>query len=209
MELISTMEEKENMDPYKVLGVTESTSDDDIKRAYRNLAKKYHPDNYINSPLADLASNKMKEINEAYDLIMNQRTGKSTGDTQAGGGQASGSSYQGQNQGVYNQIRIAINAGNIQNAETMLQRITVRDAEWHFLMGSVYYRKGWFDEAKSEFETACRMAPSNAEYQNALHMLNMNGGYGGYRPMESSDACNCCAELMCVNLLCSCCCQGC
>ena len=198
------------MDPYKVLGVTESTSDDDIKRAYRNLAKKYHPDNYINSPLADLASDKMKEINEAYDMIMNQRAGKTTGGRTSGSSYgAYGSQYQGQNQGIYNQVRIAINTGNLQNAEAMLQRITTRDAEWHFLMGSVYYRKGWFDEAKNEFQTACNMNPSNPEYQNALHMMNMNGGYGGYRPMESSDACSCCAELMCMNLLCNCCCHSC
>ena len=61
------------MDPYKVLGVTPQTSDDDVKRAYRELARKYHPDNYVNNPLADLAETRMKEINEAYDMIMNER----------------------------------------------------------------------------------------------------------------------------------------
>mgnify|MGYP003268313395 FL=1 len=58
------------MDPYKVLGVTPQTSDDDVKRAYRELARKYHPDNYVNNPLADLAETRMKEINEAYDLSL-------------------------------------------------------------------------------------------------------------------------------------------
>ena len=53
------------MDPYKVLGVTPQTSDDDVKRAYRELARKYHPDNYVNNPLADLAEARMKAINEA------------------------------------------------------------------------------------------------------------------------------------------------
>ena len=64
------------MDPYKVLGVTPQTSDDDVKRAYRELARKYHPDNYVNNPLADLAEARMKEINEAYDTIMSERSGK-------------------------------------------------------------------------------------------------------------------------------------
>ena len=54
------------MDPYKVLGVTPQTSDDDVKRAYRELARKYHPDNYINNPLADLAEARMKEINAYF-----------------------------------------------------------------------------------------------------------------------------------------------
>ena len=53
-------EEKTGMDPYKVLGVSPTDSDDTIKRAYRDLARKYHPDNYINNPLADLAKEKMQ-----------------------------------------------------------------------------------------------------------------------------------------------------
>lgn len=66
-------------DPYQVLGVSPSASDEEVKTAYRNLAKKYHPDNYADSPLADLASEKMKEINEAYDSIMRMRKARAQG----------------------------------------------------------------------------------------------------------------------------------
>ena len=62
-------------DPYSVLGVDSNASDEEIKRAYRELARKYHPDNYQNNPLADLAEEKMKEINEAYDAINKMRSG--------------------------------------------------------------------------------------------------------------------------------------
>ena len=159
------------MDPYKVLGVSPTDSDDTIKRAYRDLARKYHPDNYINNPLADLAKEKMQEINDAYDSIMKQRqgggaSGGNTGYSQQGsgfGGGAGGyngysSSYSGSNAGIYNQVRNAINVGNVGMAEELLSRISERDAEWHFLRSNVCYRKGWFDEAVQEINQACAMA---------------------------------------------------
>ena len=71
-------------DPYQVLGVSPNASDDDIKKAYRKLAKKYHPDNYANSEFSDIANDKMQQINEAYDIIKN-------------GGSTANSSYYNQN----------------------------------------------------------------------------------------------------------------
>lgn len=146
------------MDPYKVLGVTPQTSDDDVKRAYRELARKYHPDNYVNNPLADLAETRMKEINEAYDMIMNERrnpAGGSSGQQQSYGGAYNGQqyggyqqrTYTGANAALYSQVRQAINQGNLGMAEALLQRAAGRDAEWFYLTGTVYYRKGWYDEA--------------------------------------------------------------
>ena len=145
------------MDPYKVLGVTPQTSDDDVKRAYRELARKYHPDNYVNNPLADLAETRMKEINEAYDMIMNERrnpAGGSSGQQQSYGGAYNGQqyggyqqrTYTGANAALYSQVRQAINQGNLGMAEALLQRAAGRDAEWFYLTGTVYYRKGWYDE---------------------------------------------------------------
>ena len=68
-------------DPYVVLGVDKNASEEEIKNAYRELARKYHPDNYANNPLSDLAEDKMKEINEAYDAIVNERKGRTSGAT--------------------------------------------------------------------------------------------------------------------------------
>ena len=83
--------------PYEVLGVSPDASDEEIKKAYRELAKKYHPDNYANSPLADVAEQKMKEVNEAYDEINRMRQkGKGTGSTagSTGGYSSNGSTSQ-------------------------------------------------------------------------------------------------------------------
>ena len=69
-------------DPYSVLGVSSNASDQEIKRAYRELARKYHPDNYANNPLADLAEEKMKEINEAYEILSDPEKRKKYDDQQ-------------------------------------------------------------------------------------------------------------------------------
>ena len=202
------------MDPYKVLGVSSSASDDEVKRAYRDLARKYHPDNYVNNPLADLAKEKMQEINDAYDTIVKQRQnggGSSNGGYQSYSGQNSGysggygSSYSSANAGIYNQVRNAINVGNIGMAEELLSRVSQRDAEWHFLRSNICYRKGWFDEAMQEINQACRMAPNNMEYRRMQSVLTNNAGYGGYRPMQQNDALDCCSQLLCMNCLCNCC----
>ena len=72
-------------DPYQILGVSRDASDEEIKNAYRQLARKYHPDNYsADNPLADLATEKMKEINEAYDTIRHERENHTSG--RSGGG---------------------------------------------------------------------------------------------------------------------------
>ena len=197
-------------DPYSVLGVSPSASDDEIKKAYRELARKYHPDNYHDNPLADLASEKMKEINEAYDLITKNREQ---------GGAYGGSAYQSQSRpnsyrqsysganynSAYAQIRNLINGNNLSQAEAMLNNISSHDAEWHYLMGSVYWRKGWMDEAGRYFRTAATMDPTNIEYRNAVQYMNQGGQ--AYRPagagsMTQTDACNVCSNLICMDCLC-------
>lgn len=193
-------------DPYRVLGVEPTASDDEIKRAYRELARKYHPDNYQNNPLADLAEEKMKEINEAYDQITKQRAGGGGYNTSNAGYQRQQSSYQQQSYSggsVYQQARQAINLGDLGRAEQLLRTAPAQNGEWHFLMGSIAYRKGWLDEAMQHYQMACRMDPTNGEYRQALAMMQNGGqayrpyGYGG-----GMDACDCCTSLMCLNCLC-------
>ena len=161
----------------------------------------------------------MKEINEAYDTIMSDRSGKtgagagSTG--QSYNGQTYGRSYGGQrtyagpNAALYAQVRQAINQGNLNMAESLLTRASGRDAEWFFLTGTIYARKGWYDEAQRAYIKACELDPGNAEYHNALNNLNMTGGYGGYRPMQEMSACDYCVQLAICNCCCNTCLNGC
>lgn len=195
-------------DPYSVLGVKPDASDEEIKRAYRELARKYHPDNYQNNPLADLAEEKMKEINEAYDTINRMRSGSGNSSGGYQGQNAYHGGYQQQYSGssygsLYNQVRQAINMGDISRAEQLLRNAPSQDAEWHFLSGSIAYRKGWLDEATQHFQMACNMDPSNGEYRQALMMMRQGGqayrpyGYGG-----GVDACDLCSACLCLNCLC-------
>ena len=200
-------------DPYEVLGVSRTASDSEIKSAYRELVKKYHPDNYADNPLADLASEKMKEINEAYDSITKARAGQSqstSGYQSAGYQNAYQSGYQtyntySGNSGNYAQVRSYINANQLDMADSLLNTAPNRDAEWYYLKGVIAYRKGWLDEARQHYQTACAMMPGNYEYQNALRTVQ--GGYTPYRQSAFSDggmdaACDICNALLCLNCLC-------
>ncbi|MCI9155609.1 MAG: DnaJ domain-containing protein [Lawsonibacter sp.] len=191
-------------DPYSVLGVSQNASDDEIKKAYRELARKYHPDNYQNNPLADLAEEKMKEINEAYDTITKQRSGGGSSSGSYSGGYGGGYQQRGYANPTYARIRNLINAGDLNQAEQLLYEVGQKDGEWYFLSGSIAYRKGWLDEAMQNYTRAVQLEPGNMEYRQALAVMQ-RGSMGGYRPAGYStgmDAMDCCTTMMCLNCLC-------
>ncbi len=198
--------------PYQVLGISPNASDEEVKQAYRELARKYHPDKYRDSDLADLASEKMKEINAAYEEIQKQRSMRGKGT--AGGGTA-GSGQQSSDpeaSAIFAQVRVLINQNDIREAERMLYSVPERshNAEWFFLMGCVLVKKGFYMDAQKMFERACAMDPYNAEYRSAKEQLqNQASQYGGgYRTSERSatfcSGCDCCANLICADCCCEC-----
>lgn len=186
-------------DPYSVLGVTRNSSDEEIKKAYRELARKYHPDNYVDNPLADLAVEQMKKINEAYDQIMEERKNG-----------PSASSY---SSGEFSDVRSLIQFGKLEEAQEVLDGVPPqkRTAEWYFLNGSIQYRRGWLDRAYTSFATATRMAPDNTEYSEAFRRMqnSSRGSYSPYRTSSSGmggdcDTCSICNSLICAD----CCCEA-
>ncbi len=193
-----------NKNPYEVLGVSPNATDSEIKAAYRELARKYHPDNYsADDPLAHLAEEKMKEVNEAYDTIIRARNGSSS------------SSYDASSPFSY--IRSLLGQNNFAAAESELDKIMpdARNAEWHFLKSICLDRRGRPNDAMTELDIACQMDPGNREYAQSRDIYrNRAGRYGNaYRTnaygnagqrSAANDVCNCCSNLIIADCCCEC-----
>ena len=180
-------------DPYQVLGVPSTATDEEVKKAYR-----------------DLAQERMKEINEAYETVQSQRKAARSGGGYTGGYQTGYQSpYQNgyQSSGRYQRVRMAITQGDLNLAEELLNASSDHDAEWNFLKGAICYRRGWLDEARQYYQTAVTMAPDNPEYRRALDILEGRGtayrpdGYGNVTTgtCDSGDCFRLCGAALCCN----------
>lgn len=193
---------------YDILGLHQNAGEDEVKNAYRELAKKYSADQYDAGPLKDDAAAKMAELNQAFDTLMSYlRTGTDAAPPVSDGPAAPGR---------YPAVRQMINSGRIDEALAELSAAPygAADAEWNFLMGSAYYYKGWLDQALFYFREAVRLEPGNPEYEAALRNLqgnsqgNMAGSPFGQPSGEAAAmncACNTCTLMCCMDACCGMC----
>lgn len=197
-------------DPYKVLGVSPDASDDEIKRAYRRLAKEYHPDR---NPGDAAAAKKMQEINAAYEQIKNPEKAQPNagygsynpyGDQQASGGQQAGDHYQ---QAAYQYIRY----NRFQEALNALQNSEQRNGRWYYLSALANHGIGNQVTALEHIRRAVSMEPDNQEYLYALSRIEHGGSayrqqantYRGFT-MRASPCTSLLACLACRFFCCGC-----
>jgi len=194
------------MNPYEVLGVSRDADEETIKKAYKELVKKYHPDRYINSPMADMASEKMKEINMAYDMLTGKNQNSDTGayNSRGYGG------YTNTNNISFESVRMLIRLGQTAYAESMLTSLP-KTAQWYYLYGVICMQKGWYDKAREYISRAVEMEPGNIEYRSTLdNMSQRNQTYTRTYHSGVGDICAsaCCRYLPCIICLpcpCRCC----
>ncbi len=191
--------------PYEVLGISPSATNEEVRDAYRALARKYHPDNYADSPLADMAEEKMKEINSAYDEILRIRAEEKNSSSQSG---ASQSSHSGTHREDYLKIRQAINSNDFKTAEQLLNQVEQfkRDAEWFFLKGCVLLHSGYHFDAIRYINRACELDPNNQEYATLRDNLRaQSNAYGNPTSREGGmgcSLCDICSFLICLDCMC-------
>ena len=205
------------MDPYQVLGVSRSASDEEIKKAYRSLSRKYHPDANVNNPNKAQAEEKFKEVQQAYDQIMKEKQqgsgyGYNPGNSYGYGG---GQSYH-YNQSTENpKLQAAANyIANRCYAEALnvLNGIpfSERSARWYYYSAMANQGAGNNIIAKEHAARAVEMEPSNFEYRQFLQHLEYGGTWytnmGSSYDRPYSSAGNWCLSMLFLNMLCNCCC---
>lgn len=195
-------------DPYEVLGISPTATNEEVRNAYRALAKKYHPDNYVDSPLSQMAEEKMKEINEAYDEILRQRTSSSTNNGSSNPGSSySSNSYYSNTDPIYAQVRSLINKGDYKAAENLLNGVNQieRGGEWFFLKGCILVHKGYYFDALRYIDRACDLEPGNREYSTLRDNLRVQSNqYSSHssRADGGCSMCDVCSFLICLDCLC-------
>ncbi|MEG2000854.1 MAG: J domain-containing protein [Evtepia sp.] len=202
-------------DPYKVLGVSPSAGDDEIKAAYRRLAKKYHPD--LN-PGDAAAAKKMNEINAAYDAIKNPQANSYAGRQQDPFGGFGGFGSWTQGGGRSDEFQTAefyIRSRQYMDALYLLNQMAgeKRGGRWYYLSSLANYGVGNKTTALEQIRHAVALDPENVEYQNAARQMQSGSQYyrtqgGGYQTVMG-DWNRLCTTLCCAQCCCRYCSGGC
>ncbi len=211
-------------DPYRVLGVSRDASEEEIKKAYKALSRKYHPDANINNPNKDQAEEKFKEIQAAYQQVMKERTegyhssGYGYGPFGAFGG-FGGFGQNGNSTGYEEEPRLRAAGNYIRNGYYKEARNALdgmgqqeRNARWYYYSAIAHSGMGNNVAALEHAKRASALEPGNVDYQSLVRRFESGGSWYeqrqasyGYPSFGSSDIC---MKICIANMICNFCCGG-
>ena len=208
------------IDPYSILGISRDASDDEVKKAYRKLSRKYHPDANIDNPNKEQAEEKFKQVQQAYEQIMKEREqgtgyGNYGGYNYGGFGGFSGqtdSGYQDEESIRRQAAANYIQSGHYREAMNVLQSLQQKNGQWYYLSAMANMGLGNNVNALSDIREAVRLEPDNMQYRMLLQRLE--GGGTWYQEQQNpfggmpSDGSDYCMKLCLANLACNLCCPG-
>lgn len=200
---------------YEILGVSENATDEEVAAAYQKLKDKYSRERFYEGEAGNEAARNLTKVETAYSEIKADRKLHNN---------ASDRSAE-----DFTDIEKAIKNGNLSDAQSGLDDITDRNAEWHYLQSVVFYKKNWINESKKQLEIAMNMDPHNEKYADSYTKLKQkidynekqfhsgNASYGqsgSHRTTERqmggsgiNDCLSFCATWCCMDMLCSICCR--
>ena len=195
---------KEN---FEVLGLDETATKEDVDKAYNKLKTKYSRDRFLEGEAGNIAAKKLTNIENAYqelcDFFNEQVHEEEMGSVS------------------FIDVENKIKNGELDIAQTLLDSIHDRNAEWHYLQSVLFYKKNWINESKKQLEIALSLDPNNSKYNDSYEKLRKkvekntnrfanNGAYNGNQQnvnrqmggTDMGDCCDCCAMWCCINSLC-------
>ncbi len=196
---------------FEILGVDKNATQEEIEKAYIEKKEKLSKDRFLEGEAGNEAARQLTILETAYFEIMSNKSKATEG---------------GSDMYDFSEVERLIREGNISLAQTKLDDINQRDAEWHYLQSVIFYKKNWVNESKKQLEIALSLEPHNAKYSNAYVKLKEkieyndrqfnNGSYGANyqstdnRQMGGTDTNGCvdyCLTMCCMNMLCNMCCS--
>ena len=205
-----------NKQYYELLGLDESAADETVTARYEELKKKYSEERFLEGEAGNEAARMLNRIDVAYHEIMSERGESRTRED-------AGSSYA--------KVDELIRAGNLSEAQAVLDEFNERPAEWHYLQSVIFYKKNWMNESKKQLEIAIQMDGENTKYRTAYNKLKEKiefdkkqadpartappqgaagtGGYDETQQQMGGGFCEQCATCCACNMLLNCCMNAC
>ena len=199
----------------ELFGLTENATKEDIKSAYETLRAKYLEERFMDGEIGNNAAKMLGAIETAYSELMGEFSERAAADD---------------GEGSFARVEELIKAGDIAEAQRVLDAFNERGGRWHYLQSVVFYRKNWRNESKKQLEIAIQLEPDNQKYKDTYKKLNekinydsqnsANAGQSVYQgqTVNSADSdqmggnfcascIECCYINMCINCLCNSCCR--